>query len=182
MIGSDKKHITNMSLKGDGNLLQAGHNINIHNHYTLHKGTFKEVKTIMRLLEFLSSDDHYQESDVEYKCDPEKKVKAVFKNAAENFYEDYNELFEIYKNPMIYAKEAAELDTIKSKKISYFLSRISNEHLEKSNNDAVKAIDSLKQYLGKEMEKLDEKVDYCAINYFLLEELIGCNVFSQLGD
>lgn len=59
-----------------------------------------------------------------------------------------------------------------------FLRRISNEYLKESSDDPMQAFNSLCKFFENKIRE-DERIDEDAIRFYLLDELIGCNIFSE---
>lgn len=138
-----------------------------------------EVETIMSLLEWLSDDKHYKEIDKNYECDPDKKINNRFKEYSNRFKEEFTDLYAIYCMSVTEAKKSFGLDGVRAKKISTFLITISNRFLREENDDPLKALDKLTDYFEEKIKNNGIKADICAIRYYLLDELIGCNIFSE---
>jgi hypothetical protein len=138
-----------------------------------------EVETIMSLLEWLSRDENYNELLDPYECDPEKKINGRFKEHAKHFKDDYLMLLQIYGSTLPEAKSHFGFDGIRSLKISTFLILKSNEMLARYGNNPIDALGSLVEFFINKISQNGFKVDGNAIRYFLLEELIGCNLFSE---
>jgi hypothetical protein len=141
-----------------------------------------EVETIMSLLEFLSDDANYKEFDGNYICDPDQKINNRFKKFAEKFKEEFTELFSIYCNTINESKKAFGLDGVRAKKISSFLRYISDRFLRDTNDNPIDALDKLTDYFEGKLNSNGIKSDIAAIRYYLLDELIGCNIFSTKAD
>jgi len=137
-----------------------------------------EVETIMSLLEYLSDDKNYKEFDGNYFCDPEQKVKSRFKDYADDFKEEFTELYPIYCNIIPEVKRTFGLDGVRAQKISCFLNYISNRFLKESNDNALDALGRLTDFFGDKVNLKGIHVDSCAIRYYLMNELLGCNLFS----
>lgn len=138
----------------------------------------KEVETIMGLLKYLSDDDNYREFDDNYICDPEQKINNRFKEYAYSFKEEFADLLPIYYNIVPEAKEVFGLDGVRAKKISTFLKYQSNRFLKEAQNDPIKALDNFTDHFVKKLSLNGISSDLSAIRFYLLEELIGCNIFS----
>jgi hypothetical protein len=137
-----------------------------------------EVETIMSLLEYLSDDANYKEFDGNYICDPEQKINSRFKDYADDFKEEFTELFSIYCNTIPEVKRSFGLDGVRAQKISYFLNYISNRYLNETNEKPLEALDKLTDYFENKLNSNGIRADIGAIRYYLLDELIGCNIFS----
>lgn len=137
-----------------------------------------EVETIMSLLEYLSDDANYKEFDGNYICDPEQKINSRFKDYADDFKEEFTDLFSIYCNTIPEVKRAFGLDGVRAKKISNFLKIISNRYLRECSEKPLDAFDKLTDYFEDKLNSNGIRADIGAIRYYLLDELIGCNIFS----
>lgn len=137
-----------------------------------------EIETIMSLLEYLSDDNNYKEFDGNYICDPEQKINGRFKDYADDFKEEFTDLFATYCNSITESKSTFGLDGVRAKKISNFLKMISNRFLREANDAPIEALDKLTDYFENKLNSNGIKVDIGAIRYYLLDELIGCNIFS----
>jgi hypothetical protein len=138
-----------------------------------------EVETIMALLEYLSDDTNYKEFDGEYVCDPEQKINFRFKVYAASFKEEFSDLFATYCTPVTESKKAFGLDCVRAEKVSNFLKYISNRFLRESDDNPVDALDKLTDYFESKLNTNGIHADHGAIRYYLLDELIGCNIFSS---
>lgn len=137
-----------------------------------------EVETIMSLLVYLSADENYKEFDGNYICDPEQKINSRFKDYADDFKEEFTDLFPIYCNIIPEVKRTFGLDGVRAKKISNFLKFISNRYLRECNEKPLNALDKLTDYFENKLNSNGIRADIGAIRYYLLDELIGCNIFS----
>ncbi|MCP4049896.1 MAG: SMEK domain-containing protein [bacterium] len=146
---------------------------------TRNKTESNEVETVMSLLKFLSDDQNYKELDEKYECDPDKKINGRFKDYASSFKEEFSDLFSTYCISINEAKNAFGLDGVRAKKISNFLKFISNRFLRESNDNPVNALDKLTDHFENKLSLNGIKADNGAIRYYLLDELIGCNIFSS---
>lgn len=138
-----------------------------------------EVETIMALLEYLSDDENYKEFDGSYECDPEEKINNKFKKYATSFNDEFQNLVPIYGNTRDEAKRVAGLDGVRALKISSYLIRISNRYLREAQNNPQVALDNLTDFFEEKVNSSGICADNGAIKYYLLEELIGCNIFSN---
>jgi len=141
-----------------------------------------DVETIMSLLEFLSDDQNHKDFDGNFICDPDQKINSRFKEYAEDFKEEFTELFPIYCNTNNEAKKAFGLDGVRAQKISCFLKYVSNRCLRETMDNPIDALDKLTDYFEGKLNSNGIKSDVPAIRYYLLDELIGCNIFSTRAD
>lgn len=139
-----------------------------------------EVETIMALLEYLSDDSNYKEFDGIYECDPEKKINSRFKQYADSFKEEFVDLFATYCNTITESKKSFGLDGVRAVKVSNFLRQISNRYLRNAKDNPIEACDNLTDFFEEKLNSNGIHADNGAIRYFLLDELIGCNIFSNI--
>lgn len=138
-----------------------------------------EVETIMALLEYLSDDGNYKKFDGIYECDPEKKINSRFKEYADSFKEEFVDLFATYCNTVSESKKAFGLDGVRAMKVSNFLRQISNRYLREAQDNPIEAFENLSDFFEGKLSSNGIQADIGAIRYYLLDELIGCNIFSN---
>ena len=151
---------------------------NINNYFYRTKPRLENTNTIIRLLEYLSNDKNYITWNRGYICDPQAKLENKLKEHASLFKEEYFDLLPAYGGSTEEAKKMIIQEGIRAEKIAKFLRRISNEYLERQHNNPKIAFDKLCEFFENEIKE-QEKVDEDAIRFYLLDELIGCNIFSE---
>ena len=62
----------------------------------------------------------------------------------------------------------------------YFLQDISVQYLNEENNDPVKALQNLVSYFEKKISNHGKKYDLKAIEFFLVDQIIKCNIFPNI--
>lgn len=140
----------------------------------------KEVETIMLLVEFLSDDvNHVDLSRNNGDIDPEKKIYRRFGEHADFITQQYVGLLSIYFEILTTAKERAGLDGVRAEKISSYLRSRSDAVLNDKNNDPKKALEELTNYFEEKLTGNGWQCDRGAIEFYLLSELIACNVFPN---
>ncbi|MGB0838516.1 MAG: hypothetical protein ACPGXL_00175 [Chitinophagales bacterium] len=137
-----------------------------------------EVETIMALIDFLSTDKNRVLITREEDVDPEKKIYQRFEEHSAFITERYESLFMIYNVALIEARK--RIDSVNARIISGYLKDESDELLTKYNNNPKKALGEMVNYF---YDKLSENgfyhFDKQAIRYYLLDEMIQCNVFPN---
>ena len=135
-----------------------------------------EVVTIIRLIEYLSDENNLViEEDKGEHIDPEFKIRKRFSEYSANLENWYQDLVSHYSDSLNIAKNTIGIDGVKVKIINSFLKDISDRFLFKSDNNPRLALDNLIDYF-------EEKIPNChrvAIKFYLLDELIQCNVFPN---
>jgi predicted RNA-binding protein with RPS1 domain len=137
-----------------------------------------EVVTIIKMIEYLSDDENYKEVDKVETADPERK-RQRFKEHFDYLMHQYEERLSIYAGTLEEAKKSAGYDGLRAKKISLYLRDISDDYLTKNDNNPKEAIDALVAYFQNEISEINGIYDYQAIKFYLLDELIQCNVFPN---
>jgi hypothetical protein len=138
----------------------------------------EEVETIMALIDFLSKEKNRGIIDTDENVDPDKKIYKRFVEHSEFITSQYMDLYSIFHEPLEEARN--KIDTVNSIIISSYLKDESDQLLTKYNNDPQKALNDLVEYFA---QKLSENgfplYNKQAIRFYLLDELIKCNVFPN---
>lgn len=138
-----------------------------------------EVETIMSLIEFLSKDANNQDSEEKTgQVDPERKFHRFEEHKAV-LERDYLELYAIYFSILGIAKEKVGLDGVRAKKIASFLKNKSDIVLNECNNNPRTAIEQLTDFFELKLTNQGFTCDQSAIRFYILDELINCNVFPN---
>lgn len=138
-----------------------------------------EVETIMSLIEFLSKDENTQDSEEKPgQVDPERKFHR-FEEHKIFLESQYSEMYAIYFNILGIAKEKVGLDGVRAKKIAIFLKNKSDVVLNECNNIPRTAIEQLTEFFESKLKNQGFVCDQSAIRFYLLDELINCNVFPN---
>lgn len=138
-----------------------------------------EVETIMSLIEFLSKDENTQDSeDKPSQVDPKRKFHRFEEH--QTFLESqYSEMYAIYFSTLRIAKEKVGLDGVRAKKIAIFLKNKSDVVLNECNNIPRTSIEQLTEFFESKLTNQGFICDQGAIRFYLLDELINCNVFPN---
>lgn len=137
-----------------------------------------EVETIMSLIDFLSKDENRQLTDKKDNVDPDFKINNRFADHASYLTGQYGALYTVYNNALIKANE--KMDGVMAIIISSYLKDESDSLLSKNNNDPKAALAELVEYFHNKLSTNGfDKFDKQAIRYYLLDEMIKCNVFPN---
>jgi len=138
----------------------------------------KEVETIMALIDYLSDDQNRQLIDRVENVDPEKKFYKRFAEHSDFIEKQYQMLFTVYNTALLSAQET--IDAVEAIIISSYLQSESDQLLTQNNNDPKAALNDLVEYFYTKLsENAFESFDKQAIRYYLLDEMIKCNVFPN---
>lgn len=136
-----------------------------------------EVETIMALIEYLSKDDSRSISEKPENVDPQFKIYNRFSEHSVFLINLYTELCTVYQQPLIEAKQV--IDGVKAIKISNFLKDESDKILTNEGNNPQVALEKLVELFYGKLSENGIKFDKIAIKFYLLDELINCNVFPN---
>lgn len=138
-----------------------------------------EVETIMSLIEYLSKDENsINEQDKPSVVDPERKFHR-FEEHRQFLETQYEDMYAIYFGTLKTAKENIGVDGVRAKKISIFLKNKSDLVLNECNNNPRTAIEKLTEFFEEKLTNQGFVCDQSAIRFYLLDELILCNVFPN---
>lgn len=139
-----------------------------------------EVGTIMALIEYFSKEEHIQETDKEeIPPNPKNKVYKRFSDYSDFLIQEYTTLATIYSHSLEAASRSVGIDRVRAVKISSFLRFTSDRFLRESDNNPKLALDKLSDFFEKEIAPSSQKLDRTAIQFYLVHQLIQCNVFPN---
>lgn len=136
-----------------------------------------EVETILALIEFLSDRKNRIALKVSNDVDPEKKIYKRFADYSEFLTSQYLSLNTVYNNSLKAARET--IDTLEAPIISGYLQDLSNNYLTNNNDNPKKALEQLTDFFCQKLSVNGTNFDNQAIKYYLIDELINCNVFPN---
>lgn len=136
-----------------------------------------EVETIMALIEHLSKDENLSISEKPENVDPKFKIYNRFSEHSTFLINLYTELCTVYQQPLIEAKQV--IDAVRAIKISSYLKDESDKILTAEGNNPQLAIEKLVELFYGKLSENGIKFDKIAIKFYLLDELINCNVFPN---
>ncbi len=144
----------------------------------LPKQEANEVKTIIDLIEFISS-SQASLADSNFEADPEKKIEKRFNEYADYLKTLYTDLFIIYNNALLAAEQASELDAVKLTKIRPYLKAKSIEILKNSQNNPQDALQKLERFFIDKISTSGIQYDESAIRFYLISQVLKCNIFPN---
>lgn len=136
-----------------------------------------EVETILALIEFLSDRKNRTTVKLSTDVDPDKKIYKRFADHSEFITTQYLSLNTIYNNSLKVARET--IDTLEAPIISGYLQDLSNTYLTNNNDNPKIALEKLTDFFCQKLSINGVKFDNQAIKYYLIDELINCNVFPN---
>lgn len=180
----DIEDISNMLQSKDASFLE-----NVYNFLTREITVLKEevetseaneVETIIKLIEYISD---YKCKEIEKKetfIDPTYKIEKRFKTHGIYIKKRYSILYPIYNESLNIAN--GNLDIAQAVISELFLQNISIKLLEEEENNPVKALEKLVSEFEKKISTQGKKYDKTAIEYYLVHQIIQCNVFPNIKE
>lgn len=140
----------------------------------------KEVETIMSLIELISDEDHpdvgkgFLEDPF-----PDKKINKRFADHSQYLKSEYQDLVEEYGQILKAAKAAMSNGPIRTRRMSRYLKTTSDQLLQNANGNPVTALEELVNHFCEKLSKNGADFDKGAVRFFVIDELIRCNVFPN---
>lgn len=141
----------------------------------------KEVQTIVTLIDHLSNRDHPKAGKGFIEDpDPNGKIYQRFSNHSVFLTDTYIELYKIYGPNLEIVKEVTDMGTVQVGKKSLYLKTYSDKVLTECEGNPQAALDRLTQEFAIVVGQKGIEYDETAITFFLVDELIRCNVFPNI--
>lgn len=139
-----------------------------------------EVLTLVRLIEVLSSeDDGSPSTDNREDPDPEGKIRRRFADHAEFLESQYVQYHELYGRLLAEVNKHSDLSHMRIKKLQLYLMTWSDRVLTDCGGDPKTALDLLTHIVLGMMGTSRAEFDDGAVRYYLIHQLIMCNVFPN---
>ena len=139
-----------------------------------------EVNTLIRLIEVLSAaEEGLSLDDNREDPDPKGKIRDRFSMHAEFLERLYVELHEIYGRALAEVNRHSDLSHVRIRKLQVYLMRWSDRILNECGGDPQVALVKLTEKVLQMMGASDVAFDDGAVRYYLIEQLITCNVFPN---
>lgn len=140
----------------------------------------KEVTTILEMIKILSTDEHPQSGNgFQEEPDPNGKINKRFSAYAEYLMEIYVPLMAAYAGILNKINNSSDSGIININKLSAYLKRASNSALDECNGNPVDALNKLTDYYASRLRSNGVDYDDSAIQYYLIDNMIRCNVFPN---
>lgn len=140
----------------------------------------KEVQTIIILIDHLSNcictatDEKFIEEP-----DPNGKIYKRFAEHSNFLTQRYSELYSVYNSNLETVKEMTDVGTVQIAKMALYLKIYSDKALPECDGNPKLALDKLTQEFARIVGQKGIEYDETAITFFLVNELIRCNVFPN---
>lgn len=137
-----------------------------------------EVETIVDLIEYISEHKEVKKP-CETEIDPEYKIYKRFKDFADKLIMEYTTLLTIYGESLKIVNETLGIDEAQDIIIMFYLQDISMQFLDEAQDNPVIALNKLVTYFEDRLSSNGKKYDRTAIKFYLVNEMIKCNVFPN---
>ena len=137
-----------------------------------------EVETIIDLIEYIS--EHRKvKKPCETEIDPEYKIYKRFKEFADKLVVEYTSLKTVYGEALDVVNETLGIDEAQDIIIMFYLQDLSMQFLDKAGENPVIALNNLVAYFDEKLSSNGKTYDNRAIKFYLVNEMIKCNVFPN---
>ncbi|MFF6009579.1 SMEK domain-containing protein [Rahnella sp. R3(2024)] len=140
----------------------------------------KEVSTILGMIKILSTEDHPMSGNGFLdEPDPHKKINTRFSAYADYLLGIYVSLISTYAGILAEISSQSDAGILNLNKIAVYLKRFSDSTLNECDGDPVKALNKMTDYYAAKL--IADGIDYddSAIQYYLIDNMIRCNVFPN---
>lgn len=142
--------------------------------------TSSEISTLIRLIEVLSlAEEGISIGDSREDPDPENKINDRFSEHSEFLKLLYQELHEIYGRALAEVTRQSDLSHIRVRKLQVYLMQWSDRILGEFGGDPKAALEALTERVLQMMGDGDSDFDDSAVRFYLIAQLIACNVFPN---
>ena len=143
------------------------------------EGKASEVETIIGLIEFITKNRNGLKSNDNIIIDPEYKIKKRFKDFTTALEGTYTSLYPYYGGALDTVYSTLEIDNAQELITIMYLQNLSIATLDNNSNNPVKALNELVYFFEEQLGKNGKKYDQAAIRFYLINEMIKCNVFPN---
>ncbi|MGD9677839.1 MAG: SMEK domain-containing protein [Vulcanibacillus sp.] len=137
-----------------------------------------EVYTIIALIEYITKNRELKKK-LDAVVDPEYKINKRFKEFTERIVSEYITLLTVYGDALNVVNDTLDIDEAQELITILYLQDISIKYLDETNNDPIEALNRLVSYFEEKMSENGIKYDRAAIKFYLVNEMIKCNVFPN---
>ena len=140
-----------------------------------------EVETIIDLIEYITKHRKLGKKR-ESVVDPEYKIYKRFKEFTDSLISEYTTLYMLYGEAIDTVHHMLQIDEVQEIIMVLYLQDISIQYLDQYNNNPVEALNGLVAYLDNKLSSNGKRYDRAAIKFYIVNEMIKCNVFPNERD
>lgn len=138
-----------------------------------------EVETLVDLIDFLTQNKEKPNQGWSEEPDPEGKIQHRFSEHSAYLREEIKKLIPIYSNAKEQVLNVRGYNLLEAEYVKIFLQNKSNEFLNRANGNPEIALDNLVIFFEENMGNSGRQYDVMAIRFYLIDELIKCNIFPN---
>lgn len=139
-----------------------------------------EVNTILAMIELLSDGKHPEAGNGFIEDpDPDKKINKRFSEHSEYLTNRYYDLYLEYGKILDTIHEESDIGGQELRRAGTYLKGYSDEVLTKNGGDPKAALQNLVDYFKRHLSNLGFSFDSCAAEFYIVDQLIKCNVFPN---
>lgn len=167
------------------NVIGDGNRVNIIDFSALSQRSAREVTSISKLIGVICKEANAlskgKNTSHDSLKDPSLKIEVRFSDYKKEIKSRYSRKHELYGDVYEVIIEEIDLTDTSLSEIGQYLEDISQRFLREESNDPIKALDRLILHFERELKQIynDEEFSLAAIEYYLLKQLINCNVFPN---
>lgn len=156
-------------------------------YYESKKTKSSEVETIIDLIEYISNNKDTNNKDIkndlETFIDPDFKINKRFEDYADYLTNQFVHLLTVYGRAIEIVRNTLQIDEAKTILNRLYLQDMSTKVLIKNNYNPINSLEELVDYFENKLSENGKKYDRMAIKFYLISEIIECNVFPNIkGD
>lgn len=139
----------------------------------------REIRTFNTLIETLSADHPSAGTGFIEDPDPRGKIEQRFADHSEYLKGEFQDLFSEYGQVLAEVRQNSEIGQTRLRRLSLHLKQHSDQVLTEHNGNAKAALAALIDDMEHKISINGSDYDRIAIKFFLLDELIRCNIFPN---
>ena len=132
----------------------------------------------MALIEYITKNKKLK-NRVDAVIDPYYKINNRFKKFATRIKSEYTSLYTVYGDTLNTIYDTLGIDEAQDLTKKMYLQDISIKCLEDTKDDPIDALNRLVSYFEDKLSANGKKYDRSAIKFYLVDEIIKCNVFPN---
>ncbi len=139
-----------------------------------------EIQTFQSLIQLLSEETHPNiGSGFIEEPDPKGKIEERFSSHESYLKKEFRDLYSEYGAVLADVREHADLGAVKIRRLRLHLRTLSDDVLSSCDGDPESALKALCEMFGSKISAANGLYDSSAIRFYLIDELIRCNVFPN---
>jgi hypothetical protein len=140
----------------------------------------KEIRTFISLIEIISDEGQRSAGTGFIEApDPEKKISRRFADYADYLRKEYQDLYTEYGQVLIDVLAQPDIGHVRIRRLGLHLKSTSDSVLNECDGDATRALSKLVLKYNGLLSENGSDFDEGAIKFFLVDQLIKCNVFPN---